>query len=74
MGTHHAIDNKSGAGYKDAVIKLIAGDVRRITEPVLPRRREAYALGIQADKAGFEEKPFMEYHLYTLSRTSTGTK
>jgi len=65
------IDNKSGTGYKDAVIKLIAGDVRRITEPGLPRRREAYALGIQADKAGFEEKPFMEYHLYTLGRKST---
>lgn len=64
------IDNKSGAGYKDAVIKLIAGDVRRITEPPAPHRREMYALGI-ADKAGFEEKPFMEYHLYTLGRKST---
>jgi len=65
------IDNKSGAGYKDAIIKLIAGDVRRITEPPASRRRQAYALGIQADKAGFEEKPFMEYHLYTLGRKST---
>lgn len=65
------IDNKSGTGYKDAVIKLIAGDVRRIAAPAVRRGREAYALGIQADKAGFEEKPFMEYHLYTLGRKST---
>jgi len=65
------IDNKSGAGYKDAVIKLIAGDVRRITEPAAPRGREMISLGYQADKAGFEEKPFMEYHLYTLGRKST---
>jgi len=66
------IDNKSGAGYKDAIIKLIAGDVRRITEPPAPRRRQAYALGLKAAaEAGFEEKPFMEYHLYTLGRKST---
>lgn len=66
------IDNKSGASYKDAIIKLIAGDVRRITEPPAPRRRQAYALGLKAAaEAGFEEKPFMEYHLYTLGRKST---
>ena len=66
------IDNKSGAGYKDAIIKLVAGDVRRITAPTVPRRREAYALGLKGVlEAGFEEKPFMEYHLYTLGRKST---
>jgi len=67
------IDNKSGAGYKDAVIKLIAGDVRRITPPVAPRSRERkmVSLGYLADKSGFQEKPFMEYHLYTLGRKST---
>ena len=66
------IDNKSGATYKDATIKLIAGDVRRLVE-VQPEYKEermlAYAAGA-ADK-GFEEKPFMEYHLYTLGRKST---
>jgi hypothetical protein len=64
------IDNKSGAGYKDAIIKLIAGDVRRVTEPPVPRDQERY-LGYKAAVAGFEEKPFMEYHLYTLARKST---
>jgi len=65
------IDNKSGAGYKEATIKLIAGDVRRITRP-RPRIREKRALAMdQALGAGFAEKPFMEYHLYTLGRKST---
>ena len=64
------IDNKSGAGYKDAAIKLIAGDVRRAVE----RRRERgmLALGMSESKAaGFAEKAFAEYHLYTLGRKST---
>jgi hypothetical protein len=66
------IDNKSGAGYKDATIKLIAGDVRRVVEPVpMERGRMVYAMKGGADQAGFEEKPFMEYHLYTLGRKST---
>ncbi|MBN2456968.1 MAG: DUF4139 domain-containing protein [Sedimentisphaerales bacterium] len=66
------IDNKSGATYKEAIIKLIAGDVRRIVQP-----RAEYRLGLQlaekmaAGAPAFEEKPFMEYHLYTLSRRST---
>ena len=67
------IDNKSGTGYKDATIKLIAGDVRRVEEPrPMPRRMEKmYAVPMMDAAAGFEEKPFMEYHLYTLGRKST---
>ena len=64
------IDNKSGATYKDARIKLIAGDVRRIEE-ARPIRREMDLMYAQAAASAFEEKSFMEYHLYTLGRTST---
>jgi len=66
------IDNKSGAAYKDATIKLIAGDVRRITEPRVLRQQRR--LGMAMEKGadiGFQEKPFMEYHMYTLGREST---
>jgi hypothetical protein len=63
------IDNKSGAAYKDATVKLIAGDVRRIREPVPVHKR--YVMEMDAAAAPFEEKPFMEYHLYTLARTTT---
>jgi len=65
------IDNKSGATYKDAVIKLIAGDIRRLIEPEPIKYRKMRALGAEAAAPAFEEKPFMEYHLYTLSRKST---
>jgi hypothetical protein len=66
------IDNKSGAGYKDAALKLIAGDVRRIVARA-PRAmaRSDMVMREMAAKEGFEEKPFMEYHLYTLGRKST---
>ena len=65
------IDNKSGAKYDNATIKLIAGDVKR-EKPQTPLRREKL-LYYEADAAqgGFEEKPFMEYHLYTLKNKST---
>ncbi|MHC4123779.1 MAG: DUF4139 domain-containing protein [Planctomycetota bacterium] len=64
------INNQSGASYKDATIKLIAGDVRRVTEPQ-PIRREKLAVSYGAKAPAFEEKQFMEYHLYTLGRKST---
>jgi hypothetical protein len=67
------IDNKSGAGYKDATLKLIAGDVRRI-QPPMPRAMGAMRMMKDESMvvgAGFEEKSFMEYHMYTLGRKST---
>lgn len=65
------IDNKSGATYKEAALKLIAGDVRRIV-PARPRARMVEKLGYaEAVMGGFEEKAFMEYHMYTLGRKST---
>jgi hypothetical protein len=65
------IDNKSGAGYKDATLKLIAGDVRRI-QPSPVRRGMAGDMMMEAKAApAFEEKAFMEYHMYTLGRKST---
>ncbi len=65
------IDNKSGATYKDAALKLIAGDVRRIAEPVVKRRMMLDNEMAVVGGAGFEEKAFMEYHMYTLGRKST---
>lgn len=64
------IDNKSGATYKEATIKLIAGDVRRVVEPPRPSMMRKGVM-MEGGGAAFEEKPFMEYHLYTLGRKST---
>jgi hypothetical protein len=67
-----SIINQSGATYKDAHLKLVAGDVNRV-QPV--PRRMGYApmakIAMAEDSAGFAEKPFDEFHLYTLGRTTT---
>lgn len=62
--------NLSGAGYPDASLKLIAGDVQRVQPQPPPGRMYRGApmeMALAAD-AGFEEKSFFEYHLYTLPR------
>ncbi len=66
------IDNKSGGTYADAAIKLIAGDVRRVVEQrPIPQEERMTLMMAKGAARGFEEKPFMEYHLYTLGRKST---
>lgn len=65
------IDNKCGATFKDASLKLIAGDVRRVQQP-RPQFREDYAvIANKAAQPAFEEKAFMEYHMYTLDRKTS---
>jgi hypothetical protein len=65
------IDNRSGAGYRDASLKLVAGDIHRV-EPEFRRmaRDEVMALGAVA-KEQFQEEAFFEYHLYTLDRRTS---
>lgn len=68
------INNQSGATYQEAKLKLIAGDVRRVQPPPMAkavRRGAVMELAAAADTAGFEEKSFFEYHLYTLGRPTT---
>ncbi|MGO9529416.1 MAG: DUF4139 domain-containing protein, partial [Verrucomicrobiia bacterium] len=72
LGGWVTINNQSGATYKDAKLKLIAGDVRR-EEPqqFLNAPRAAMMKFAAAGAGGFEEKAFFEYHLYTLGRPAT---
>jgi hypothetical protein len=68
-----SVDNKTGATYKDAKLKLIAGDVN-VVKPPAPRFTAQEAMPMDkmlARGAGFEEKAFFEYHLYTLPRKTT---
>jgi len=67
------IDNHSGAGYKNATLKLIAGDVRRIQPQLWVEDgfEEDIPHSMVLEEGGFEEKSFMEYHMYTLGRKST---
>jgi len=67
------VTNQSGAAYKDAKVKLIAGDVRRVQPEVRqPPPAPAAPMAMNAARGpGFEEKAFFEYHMYTLGRTTS---
>ncbi len=67
-----SIDNNSGTSFKDAHLKLVAGDVNRI------QQRNAYLQmksGTVQDlvmrEPQFQEKAFFEYHIYNLQRPTT---
>jgi len=64
------LDNKSGAMYKDALLKLVAGEVHRVEKKIKDR---VYALGVmkEARAPQFKEKAFFEYHIYDLQRKTT---
>jgi hypothetical protein len=64
------IDNKSGATYQNALLKLVAGDIHRVQGEM----RMDYARPMAAAKEvsqQFKEESFFEYHLYTLDRRTT---
>jgi len=72
VGAWVSIINQSGAGYEDARLKLIAGDVHRTPVPITTARYSMVRGGESRNEAlGFEEKSFFEYHLYTLGRPAT---
>jgi hypothetical protein len=70
LGAWVTLMNLSGAGYANARLKLIAGDVQRV-EPSRARDFAGKAgrmMAAEAAQLGFEEKAFFEYHLYSLPR------
>jgi len=69
-----SINNYSGTSYPDANIKLVAGDVNRVSDPqgfYEFEERDGIKLGRYAAATMFEEKSFFEYHIYELLRPST---
>ncbi|MEA4883039.1 MAG: hypothetical protein VB144_05130, partial [Clostridia bacterium] len=67
------ITNESGATFKDAKLKLVAGDVNQVHEEMnyaLDRAGGAKMTLAEAP-APFEEKPFFDYHMYTLQYPTT---
>lgn len=76
FGSWVSIINQTGASFKDAKLKLMAGDVQRV-EPPQPPVAMLVPMEMRAmDKAGgappaFAQKDFFEYHLYTLDTPVT---
>lgn len=64
------LENESGATYQGANLKLVAGDVQRVSgnDPDAMRARTMADVAMEAAAAGFTEESFFEYHLYTLQR------
>jgi hypothetical protein len=62
------IDNTSGASYKNAKLKLIAGEVHRVSEVGRDYMVEE-TKAVPAPEQ-FVEEAFFEYHMYTLQRTT----
>jgi hypothetical protein len=65
------LENRSGASYKNAELKLVAGDVQRVAPPLAPPAPEAYGYAFEEQAApapSFREEGLFEYHLYTLER------
>jgi hypothetical protein len=66
------IDNKSGTTYRNAKLKLVAGDVNRVKDEFeyqdkMMRTAEMAAKAVPQ----FQEEEFFEYHIYTLEREAT---
>jgi hypothetical protein len=62
------LDNRSGASFENAQLKLVAGDVNRVRQAF---ERAPMAASMDMMSKGvpqFEEETMFEYHLYTLQR------
>ena len=61
------IDNNCGATFKNAQLKLVAGDVNKVRPP---QRRYEMMMATAAfeKKDNFKEESLFEYHMYTLQR------
>ena len=69
------INNTSGATYKDAKLKLVAGDVNTVKEQrntrVMLAKSAAMNDAMVEEAADFQEQSFFEYHIYKLQRKAT---
>jgi hypothetical protein len=69
------LDNQSGKTFRDARLKLMAGDVNKVPPPgaMVTRSMGAIQFGMGGSPFGppVTEKIFDEYHLYTLEHSTT---
>lgn len=68
------VNNKAGTTYENAKLKLVAGDVHRVTVPKgMTAREPAVEEEVAYDGAveSVVEESLFEYHLYTLQRPAT---
>jgi hypothetical protein len=68
-------DNRSGRTFRDAKIKLMAGNVNKVQPVIAPKSRRMLPglkkMEDEKDLNTVTEKAFSEFHLYTISRPTT---
>ncbi|MFZ5896268.1 MAG: DUF4139 domain-containing protein [Myxococcota bacterium] len=64
------LDNKCGTSFRNAELKLVAGDVQRIVPPPPPPMPADAAMEMApvTPAPSFKQESLFEYHLYTLER------
>jgi len=62
------LTNNSGASYKNARLKLVAGDVQRVSDVTTLGHLGRVGAKSAPREERFREESFFEYHLYTLSQ------
>ncbi|MCX7156329.1 MAG: DUF4139 domain-containing protein [Rhodocyclales bacterium] len=65
------LTNRSGAGFDNAILQLVAGTVNRVRQP---EQQRAYAMAAAAPRAKSTEateEALMDYHLYSFERPTS---
>ncbi len=65
------LDNKSGTTYKNAKLKLVAGQVNRVQNRGVATDELSAPMAGAAGGQQFQEQSFFEYHIYDLQRKTT---
>ena len=67
------LKNETGTSYKSAELKLVAGDVQRLTppQPQMPMADDASVPAAAPAPPQFKEEGLFEYHLYALNRPTS---
>jgi hypothetical protein len=63
--------NQSGITYPNARLQLVAGDLNRPRQRPLMQRKVMGMTAEMADAAQMKQEPLLDYHLYTLPRSTT---
>lgn len=64
-------NNRSGTAFKEAKVKLMAGDVNKVQAQMPMPRMKAMAMAAPTMDEAVTEKSFDEFHLYTIARPVT---
>lgn len=65
------LDNRTGTSYQDAKLKLVAGDIHRVTGVAMDVYEMARGMAIPEMAPQVTERAFFEYHMYEVQRPVT---